>query len=181
MNNYLKILIIVAVSFAVGLIIGLASNTQATTLKDYSDGVSYELPQTIQTFSTLITGKAIERPSPKQRITKDKVEVYKDKVILDLKDVVWASFTNTNSMDPLLDESSYALETVPKSEDDIQVGDIISYETPLAEGTIIHRVVYKGYDDKGVFFKAKGDNLPNADPGTIRFSQIKRVLIAVLY
>lgn len=180
MKNYLKILTIVAISFAVGLFLGVAQSTSAE-LTDYSDGESFELPQTINTFSNFITGKAIERPSPKQRVTYDKVEVYSDKVILDIQGAVWASFTDTNSMDPVIDENSYALEIVPEKPEEIQVGDIISYNTPLAEGTIIHRVVDKGFDEAGTFFIAKGDNLPNNDPGKIRFNQIQRVVVGVLY
>ena len=63
----------------------------------------------------------------------------------------------------------------------IKVGDIVSYSSEYADGAIIHRVIGKNMDDNGVYFILKGDNNPSADPGKIRFSQIRRVVIAIVY
>jgi hypothetical protein len=70
---------------------------------------------------------------------------------------------------------------VPHSADEIKVGDIVSYQSDLAEGTIIHRVIYKGQDEQGTYFIMKGDNLPTSDPGRVRFSQIERVVVGIIY
>ncbi|MFC2134860.1 hypothetical protein ACFLTH_09600 [Bacteroidota bacterium] len=124
---------------------------------------------------------ASEQPSPSDWVKNEQIEVYSDRVILDIKDAQWAVFTNTNSMDPIFDETSNGIEIVPKSEADISIGDIVSYNSEYADGSIIHRVIYKGQDEQGTYFIMKGDNNPTSDPGKVRFSQMNRVLVAVIY
>ena len=123
----------------------------------------------------------IEKNSPGDWIKEDQIKVYNDKVIINLKDAEWASFTNTNSMDPVLDEKTNAIEIIPKSSGNIHVGDIISYKSDYADGTIIHRVIKIGSDEEGWYCIVKGDNNQSPDPGKIRFNQIKRVLVAIIY
>lgn len=129
-------------------------------------------------ISSVLTG---ERPGPADRITEDQIKVYDDKVVIEIQHAKWAGFTDTNSMDPLLDEDSNAIQIIPQSEDEIQIGDIISYESEYLGGTLIHRVIYIGEDENGKYFIAKGDNNPDPDPEKIRFSQIKRVLVGIIY
>ncbi|MEM0230670.1 MAG: signal peptidase I [Candidatus Woesearchaeota archaeon] len=119
--------------------------------------------------------------APPDRITEKQIYVFRDKVILDIPNAEWASFTPTHSMEPVLNENSNAIEVKPSSESEIQVGDIIAYRSEYAEGTIIHRVISIGSDEKGWFCIAKGDNNPNPDPGKIRFSQIESVVVAIIY
>jgi hypothetical protein len=122
-----------------------------------------------------------ERPSPKDRVAENQILVTNDKVVINLKDAQWASFTDTNSMDPVIDGEANAIEIAPKSEDDVQVGDIVSYISEYSDGIIIHRVAGKAKDDKGTYFTMKGDNNPANDPGRVRFSQIKSVVVAIIY
>lgn len=122
-----------------------------------------------------------ERPSPADRIKEDQIHVYEDRIVIQVNNAKWAGFTDTNSMDPLLDVESNAIQIVPQSEDEIQVGDIITYQSNLADGRIIHRIILIGNDEKGKYFIAKGDNNPDPDPEKIRFYQIKSILIGVLY
>lgn len=123
-----------------------------------------------------------ERPSPFPRIAKDNIHVYEDKVVIDVENPQWASFTDTNSMDPVFDAGHYAIQEVPRSEVDIHIGDIITYSHPsIQQGNLIHRVIQVGYDDQGWYAVAKGDNNANADPGKVRFSQIKKVVAAIIY
>jgi signal peptidase I len=130
-----------------------------------------------------ITGdnRTDEVASPSKWITEDKIGVYSQKVILDVEDPQWAMFTDTHSMEPVISSRSYAIEVVPKSADEINVGDILSYNSDYADGTIIHRVIEKGTDSDGTYFILKGDNNPSADPGRIRFSQVQRVVVAIIY
>src|SRR3989338_9757381 len=65
---------------------------------------------------------AKEQFSPFNRISQDNIHVYSDRVTIDIDNPIWASFADTNSMDPLLDEGSYGVEVKPKSENDINVG-----------------------------------------------------------
>ena len=57
--------------------------------------------------------KASELSSPSDWILERQIKVYDDKVIIDLLNPIWAKFTNTNSMDPFLDEDSNAIEILP--------------------------------------------------------------------
>jgi len=124
-----------------------------------------------------------EKPSPTDRFQLSDVHVTSSRVTIDGisgRRFETAVFTNTNSMDPLIDEGSQALQIVPLSERDINVGDIISYDSGKY-GIIIHRVVKIDKDDQGWYAIAKGDNNPVADPFRVRFTQIRRVLVGVLY
>lgn len=122
---------------------------------------------------------APEMSSPSDWIKESQIKVYSDQVIISLNNPSWASFTNTNSMDPFLDETSNAIEIKPKSPEDIQPGDIISFRTEL--GIIIHRVIEKGEDGQGTYFLVKGDNNTFRDPFKVRFKDIQGVLVAIIY
>lgn len=120
-----------------------------------------------------------ERYSPNDRIRESQIHVYKDKIIIDLKDASWSSFVDTNSMDPVFDYGTNGFEVMPDTSDDIRIGDIISYEY---EDTIIaHRVVDIGEDKQGIYFITKGDNNIIKDPDKVRFWQVKGVLVGLIY
>jgi len=123
---------------------------------------------------------APERASPMDRVKESQIYVTKDRVIIDMENVEWAKFTDTNSMDPIIDTGSNALEISPDSIGDLQVGDIISYTTHFTEGTIIHRIVEIG-DDGEWYARVKGDNIDFEDPGKVRFDQVERVVIGIIY
>jgi len=120
-----------------------------------------------------------EIQSPSDWINEKQIKVYQNKVILDLKNPSWASFTDTNSMDPFLDENSNAIEIKPSSPEQINPGDIISYKTKY--GIVVHRVIEKGEDEKGIYYLVKGDNNQFRDPFKVRFSDIKGVIVAIIY
>ena len=61
----------------------------------------------------------------------------------------------------------------------LQIGDIISYSK--GENIIIHRIVNKDYDEKGLYFVLKGDNNPLSDPGKVRADQILGKVVAIFY
>jgi hypothetical protein len=132
-----------------------------------------------------ITGNIInsnlERASPSDSIPESNIHVYNDKIVIDVDDPEWATFTDTNSMDPVFDKGSNALQIVPKNESQIQVGDIISFTTRYDSGVIIHRVIKIGYDEEGWYAITKGDNNPFNDPGKTRFKDIKKLLIGIIY
>jgi hypothetical protein len=132
-------------------------------------------------ITRVITTDSDERPSPYDRVTEDRIHVYKDKIVIDLPNAQWARFTDTNSMDPVLDIGTNAIEIVPQQPEDLHVGDIVSYESKYADGTIIHRIIEIGHDDSGWYALMKGDNNQRTDPGKIRFSQIRRVVVALIY
>jgi len=122
-----------------------------------------------------------ERPSPYDWIKENQIHVYNNKVVIDIKNPEWATFTDTNSMDPIFDYGSHAIEIIPKGPEDIHVGDIVSYKSKYADGIIVHRVIKVSEDEKGWYAILKGDNNKNPDPGKIRFNQIERILVAIIY
>lgn len=119
--------------------------------------------------------------SPYDWVSESQIHIYQDKVVIDLQNPQWAVFTDTNSMDPVFDAGSHAIEVVPESPADIHLGDIVSYNSEHNEGAVIHRVVEIGEDSDGWYCRMKGDNNPFMDPGKVRFEQLQRVLVAVIY
>ncbi|NTV24422.1 MAG: hypothetical protein HGA85_08735 [Nanoarchaeota archaeon] len=122
-----------------------------------------------------------EKPSPIDRIPEQWIKVDKHKVVIEIENAVWSKFTDTNSMDPVLDKGANAIEIVPEKYSDVAVGDIIAFASDYSEGTVIHRVTEVGEDENGWYCRTKGDNNPRQDPGKIRFSQVKRVIVAIIY
>lgn len=173
----LKTIMLVLAAFIIGFTANQVYATIHAEITPRNDG-GYEIPA--QLYGSL-TGTAIERTSPGDHIAEDAIKVYKDRVVIDVQDAIFATFTDTNSMDPVLDESAHAIEVVPKGEDDVQEGDIVAYKREGYDGTIIHRVVKKGKDQLGAYYIVQGDNNPNADPGKVRFGQIKSVVVGVIY
>jgi hypothetical protein len=124
-------------------------------------------------------GVSPERPSPSNWVVEDSINVYDDRVVIFIDDPYWSKFLDTNSMDPLLDIDSNAIQIKPSSPSRIQVGDVISYSSEF--GIIIHRVIETGTDGDGWYAIVKGDNNAYSDPDKVRFEQVERVLVAVIY
>lgn len=120
-----------------------------------------------------------ERDSPGDYIKEYQIHIYPDKVVIDVPNAILASFADTNSMDPVLDAGHNAIHVVPKRESDVQVGDIVSYKTEY--GSIIHRIIEINQDEEGWYAIFKGDNNPVPDPGRIRFDQLQRKAVAIIY
>ncbi|MBS3171988.1 hypothetical protein J4438_00185 [Candidatus Woesearchaeota archaeon] len=122
-----------------------------------------------------------ERISPSDRIQDSDLLMYEDRIIIKVNDANWAKYTDTNSMDPLLDVNSVGIEVQPKSELDLQIGDVVSYQASWTDGLVCHRIIDIGYDKDGWYAITKGDNTSVNDPNKVRFEQIKYVLVGVLY
>lgn len=122
-----------------------------------------------------------DKPSPHSKIGKEQISVYDNEVVIKVDNPQWAIFTDTKSMDPVIDSTSKAIEIIPRSEEDVHIGDIVAYKSEYKNGIVTHRVLDTGYDSVGWYAILKGDNNNSADPGKIRFEQIKRVVVAVIY
>jgi signal peptidase I len=122
---------------------------------------------------------APEKLSPSNWVEENQIKVFSDKVIIQLENPTWAKFTNTNSMDPFIDENSHAIEITPKDAYSIHEGDVISYE--IKNGQVIHRVINRGFDQDGVYYIVQGDNNSVADPNKVRFGDVVGVVVAVIY
>ena len=120
-----------------------------------------------------------EIKSPGTWIEEDNVILKSNGIIISIKNATWSKFTDTNSMDPVLDVGTHAIKIVPKEPSELSVGDIVSYESE--KGIIIHRIIEKGEDEEGVYFITKGDNNNKVDPSKVRFNQVTGVVVGVLY
>ncbi len=126
-----------------------------------------------------LSGTASAMPAPFDRVQKSNVQVYSDRAIIYMAGLRWANFSSTGSMLPVLGQGSHAIQIIPKFPEDIHIGDIISYT--LDGSVIIHRVIGTGTDDEGLYFITKGDNNPAPDPEPVRFPQIDRIVVGILY
>jgi hypothetical protein len=174
-NIVLFILIFALGAVSVSLVYEVGKITSETPLGVVSNPVQ----SVTDTFSAATSGKSIERISPGDHIKENQIKVYSNKVELEIPNAVWSKFTDTNSMDPFLDQGSNGIEIAPKNESDISIGDIISYQS--TDGVIIHRVIGTNKDEQGTYFTVKGDNNPIQDPARVRFSQIKGILVGIIY
>ncbi len=136
-------------------------------------------PSLIHTTQIPSSTIAPERASPQDWVSESNIHVYSDKVVITIPNAKWATFANTNSMDPVLDQGNYGIQIVPTSPEQLKVGDIITYNYHGEH--IIHRIVQIGQDANGYYFIVKGDNNPAPDPQPVRWSQVERVLVAVVY
>lgn len=117
--------------------------------------------------------------SPYDRIKEDQILVYDSKVVIQIKDASLAEYADTNSMDPFIDSGSNGIEIIPESEEDLHVGDVVTYESDI--GLIVHRIVNVEYDREGKYFVLKGDNNATEDPYKVRFNQVRYILVGVIY
>jgi len=124
-----------------------------------------------------IVSDYLER-APSNWLDEEDILIFDDKIVLKLGGATLSSYTDSGSMSPTLDKNANGIRIVPKSEKDIEVGDIISYR--FAGILIVHRVIEKAIDDDGIYFVVKGDNNLIGD-GKIRFKDIEYVTVAVIY
>lgn len=125
--------------------------------------------------------------APSNYLNADQIHVYSDRIVINITNASWGGYANTGSMIPTLNENSNGIRIVPESENDIHIGDLITYvrnescgENCTTEEYIIHRVIEIGSDEEGIYWILKGDANPISD-GKVRFSEIRYKTIIVLY
>jgi hypothetical protein len=116
--------------------------------------------------------------APHDFVSEDKIQVYNDRVVIKVSGASLSSYAPTGSMKPLFDSGANGIRIVPKNEEDIHIGDIISFKR--GNELIVHRVAERGFDENGLFFITRGDNNSAMDE-KIRFSDIKFLTIGVVY
>jgi len=116
--------------------------------------------------------------APLDFIHENQIEVYDDRVVIYIKDASLSNYASTGSMIPVLDKGSNGIRIEVESVDDIDVGDIVSFNK---DGMlVVHRVIEKGKDKKGIYFITKGDN-NNISDGKIRFEDMRYKTIGVIW
>jgi hypothetical protein len=128
-----------------------------------------------------ITGLAIEnshKDSPSDWIKDENITISGNSIIVEIGNFTLSNYADTGSMEPTINNFSKGISIKPKTPEDIQIGDIVSYFKK--NKIIVHRVIEKGRDEFGDYFITKGDNNANPDK-KIYFKEIKSVIIGVLY
>jgi signal peptidase I len=124
---------------------------------------------------------ALQPLAPGSWIQKEDILVYSHEVKITLQNARWAEIADTHSMLPLLNGATHVLQLEPESEVQLQPGDVVSYRLENQENLIIHRIIAIGEDEFGWFAITKGDNNQIPDREKVRFSQIEKVLVGILY
>lgn len=132
----------------------------------------------IDTESPYFIGLLEGGKQPGDWISEDNIEVYQDKIVINIDDASMSRYAATGSMLPTLGKFSNGIKIKPSSPNQIQIGDIVSYRD--MGRLIIHRVIRKGKDEKGVYFITKGDNNAGVDE-KIYFEDIEYVTVALIY
>ncbi len=122
----------------------------------------------------LVNGKS----QPGDWLTDNDIKIYPDRVVLYVKNALISRYADTGSMLPTLGENANGIKIVPESEEQINIGDIISYRE--GNDLIVHRVVGKGEDEGGTYFITKGDNNAELD-SKVYFQDIEYVTVALVY
>ena len=134
-----------------------------------------EIPTSLSNFSLSFNSN---NSAPFDFVKENQIQVYDDKIVIDIKGASISSYAPTGSMLPVLDKGSNGIRIVPESEAEIHIGDIITFNQDNM--LIVHRVIEIGSDSEGTYFITKGDNSPIND-GKIRCKDIKYITIGIIW
>ena len=169
--NDKAIILLIFCNFAIGIYAGMLLESF------YSNEVKgkQEVPEADKQHTVQVT-------APYDRIQEKNINVYADKIVIDLKDlpdrkISWATYADTKSMVPTIGKGCNGLEFVPTATAEVHRGDMIAFVRE--DALIIHRVVDISSDEQGWFVKTKGDNNQFLDE-KIRFSQIKFITFGII-
>ena len=129
-------------------------------------------------FGTGLIGLNSDTIAPSDWISEEDIIIFDDMVILRVPNTTLSNYADSGSMKPVFDKGANGIRIVPNSEDDVNVGDIVSYR--FRDILVVHRVIEKGIDDEGIYFIMQGDNNILSD-GKIRFKDIEYVTIGVIW
>ena len=128
-----------------------------------------------------LTISAQELPSPKPRLLHrvgyNKIRAM-SKGISD--SITISGITNTNSMEPLIDEGHLALIEDPPRKEDLIVEDIILFFRVIDRQRVLHRIIEVGVDENGWYCITRGDNTVWID-GKIRYNNVLGVCVGIIY
>lgn len=156
----------------ISLVIFLIGFISAILIQPY---ININVEQPLSSWSYF---SAEKNNAPSDFIKENNIEVYQDKIIIRIANTSLSSYASTGSMLPLFDKGANGIRIIPKSEEEINLGDIITFEKDAI--LIVHRVIEKGQDSEGIYFVTKGYNNSYSDE-KIRFADIKYKTIGILY
>jgi len=122
-----------------------------------------------------------EQSSPSDTIQEHQILITDEGVFIQIEDAIWVDYSNSNSMDPLIDITANGIEIPVTEEIELEVGDIVSYNAEWNDNLVSHRIVESGTDSQGNYYILKGDNNLTQDPNKVRRDQIMYKLVAIVY
>ncbi len=138
-----------------------------------TSGIFYNIGNTL--------GVAMNQPTSSDYIQEQDIEIYNDKIIINVAGAVMSRYAPTGSMLPGINHTANGIEIPITDVNQIYVGDIIAFQPKKdSNELIVHRVIEIGYDSEGWYCITKGDNNP-VDDGKIREWQVKFKTIMIIY
>lgn len=136
-----------------------------------------------------LCGYGSERPSPGPWIPWSDMRLEGERLVVELLPDVrhrLLGVGNSGSEDPVMDDGSMCLmyevkDNTPLTPEQLIVGDIACYRHPDANYLIRHRIVEKGWDELGRYFRFKGDNNSKKDKWKVRSDAIEWVVVLISY
>ena len=119
--------------------------------------------------------------SPSDTIQANQITISEDGVYINIENATWVSYSNTNSMDPIIDSTANGIEIPVTENTTLEIGDIVSYKADWNENLVSHRIIEINEDEDGTYYILKGDNNSTQDPNKVRKEQIQYKLIAIIY
>jgi signal peptidase I len=117
------------------------------------------------------------------KIPRNQIQFQEDKATINLDEYAWFYYnvTDERSMYPAITGSSLGIGLPVDNNTDISVGDMISFKVADSKYRYTHRVIAIGRDDKGIFYRTKGDNNKKPDEIKVRKWDISYIVAAVIY
>lgn len=123
----------------------------------------------------------INNPSAPQPIVKpNNIIISEDRITIFIANTSLSRYAATGSMLPLLNENSKGIKIPVTNQNELHIGDIITFKDSNSNDLIIHRIINIGVDEQGTYYTTKGDNNLASD-GKIRFDKIMYKLVALVY
>ncbi len=113
-----------------------------------------------------------------QRIPFEAIKVYPDEVKIEYPGLQYAK-VKSDSMAPLLTHNSIVFEKVPASENEIALGDIISFYEPSINSIVIHVVVGMITEDGKTYYQTKGIANEEIDEWLVPYENVKGIMVGM--
>lgn len=129
---------------------------------------------------------ASERPSPRDIVKPHQIFWNPDEQSVTIHSIsgkVWITgVADTNSMDGLLDYGHTVILIQEFNRNELEVGDIVVFRPTTSHShSTIHRIVEIGEDEKGRWYRTRGDNCATKDPYKLRNCHLQWLCIGIIY
>jgi hypothetical protein len=117
---------------------------------------------------------------PSDHLFFDEMLLYNSKLVINRTNLTYARVKATGSMRPTVSDDSIIIGLDDFTEEDLRVGDIISFTTPKG-GRVLHRIVTTKTVNETLFYITKGDNVDRRDSYKTTFDDINYVAVGIIY